>query len=172
MEAYCWEAVDKVYIGDQTPKMQGAVGTSFVWKDFSASLYCMYQFGGWEYNSTLVDKIENANILYNMDKRALEDRWEKPGDIAKYKRISATDEDTNMSSRFAMVRNEFQFSSLSLNYRFDASRYKGLRKVNISSISLGSTFNDLGRISSIKMERGTDYPFARNFNLSVSIMFN
>ena len=171
-ETYTWDAVDKVYIGDQTPKMQGTIGTSFVWKDFSASLYCMYQFGGWEYNSTLVDKIENANILYNMDKRALEDRWEKPGDIAKYKRISATDEDTNMSSRFAMVRNEFQFSSLSLNYRFDASRYKGLRKVNISSISLGSTFNDLGRISSIKMERGTDYPFARNFNLSVSIMFN
>lgn len=171
-ETYTWDATDKIYYGDMTPKMQGTVGTSFIWKDLSVSLYCMYEFGAWEYNSTLVDKIENGNILYNLDKRALQDRWEKPGDIAKFKRISATDPQTNMSSRFAMVKNEFQFSTLSISYRFDASKYKGLRKLNITSINLGSTLTDLGRISTIKMERGTDYPFARNFNLSLSVLFN
>ena len=171
-ETFEWDAVDKVNIGETTPVMQGTVGFSFIWKDLSMSMYCMYDFGGWEYNSTLVDKIENANILNNLDKRALEDRWEKPGDIAKYKRISVTDPQTNMSSRFAMKKNEFQFSSVAASYRFDASKYKGLRKAKISSISLSSTFNDLGRISSIKMERGTDYPFARTFNLSLDILFN
>ena len=171
-ETFEWDAVDKVNIGETTPVMQGTVGFSFIWKDLSMSMYCMYDFGGWEYNSTLVDKIENANILNNLDKRALEDRWEKPGDIAKYKRISVTDPQTNMSSRFAMKKNEFQFSSVAASYRFDASKYKGLRKAKISSISLSSTFNELGRISSIKMERGTDYPFARTFNLSLDILFN
>jgi hypothetical protein len=83
-----------------------------------------------------------------------------------------TDPQTNMSSRFAMKKNEFQFSSVAASYRFDSSKYKGLRKAKISSISLSSTFNELGRISSIKMERGTDYPFARTFNLSLDILFN
>ena len=171
-ETFVWDAADKVSIGCSTPGMQGTIGTSFVWKDFSASLFCLYQFGALEYNSTLVDKIENGNILYNLDKRALKDRWEKPGDIAKYKRISATDPYTNMSSRFAMKRNEIQISSLTLTYRFDASKYTGLRKANIAAITLTGTTNDLARISSIKMERGTDYPFARVFNFSLGIMFN
>jgi len=32
--------------------------------------------------------------------------------------------------------------------------------------------HDLGRISSVKQERGTDYPFARTVNLSMSVLFN
>lgn len=132
----------------------------------------MYEFGGYTYNSTLVDKIENADIRYNMDKRAFKDRWEKPGDIAKFKRIDTEGAQTQMSSRFVEKKNEFQFSSISVDYRFDAEKYKWLRKLNIASINVGTTFNDLGRISSIKMERGTDYPFARAFNLSLSVLFN
>ena len=77
-----------------------------------------------------------------------------------------------MSSRFAQKKNEFVFSSIAMDYRFDAEKYTGLRKLNIASITLGTTFNDIGRISSIKMERGTEYPFARTFNLSLSVLFN
>ena len=171
-KTFKWDNVDKVPIGEMEPVMQGTVSTSVTWKDLSFTLACLYEFGGWAYNSTLVDKIENASISGNIDRRAFNDRWEKPGDIAKFKRISATDPQTNMSSRFAQKKNEFVFSSIAMDYRFDAEKYTGLRKLNIASITLGTTFNDIGRISSIKMERGTEYPFARTFNLSLSVLFN
>lgn len=169
---FTWDAVDKVPVGREAPKMQGNFGTSLIWKNFTVSLNCLYSFGAWKYNQTLVNKIENANITQNVDRRAAGNRWEKPGDIAKFKRISATDPATQQSSRFVEKENYFQFSSVSLGYRLDAEKHDWMRKMKIASINLNSTFNDLGRISTIKMERGTDYPFARTFNLSLSVLFN
>lgn len=51
-----------------------------------AHLY--YKYGGYLYNSILVDKVENVNPNENGDKRILYDRWNTPGDIAKFKKVS------------------------------------------------------------------------------------
>ncbi len=37
-----------------------------------------YKFGGYMFNQTLVDRVENADPRYNVDRRALEQRWQKP----------------------------------------------------------------------------------------------
>ena len=75
---FIWDPVDKVDCGDTQPKLQGSLSTSFIWKNLSIALGCTYQFGADRYNNTLVDKIENAPVAYNVDKRAFEDRWQKP----------------------------------------------------------------------------------------------
>lgn len=43
--------------------------------------------------------------------------------------------------------------------------------MNISVVSLNFTTNDLFRLSTIRMERGFDYPFARSYTLSMSVLF-
>lgn len=169
---FIWDPVDKVDCGDTQPKLQGSLSTSFIWKNLSIALGCTYQFGADRYNNTLVDKIENAPVGYNVDRRAFEDRWEKPGDIAKYKKISYNSANTPASDRFIEKFHEFKFSTLSIDYRFEADKYKLLNKLNIASINVSTAFEDLGRISTVKEERGTDYPFARVFNLSLSVLFN
>ena len=171
-KTYLWDPADKVPFGDTEPKIRGAVSSSLSWKNLSLSLACSYQFGGNRYNSTLVDKVENATVGYNVDKRAAQNRWRETGDVTKFKSIKILGQQTNTSSRFIEKFNEFRFGSLNLGYRLEAKKSGILRACNISSMSLSTTFTDLARISSVKEERGLDYPFARTFNLSLSVLFN
>ena len=112
------------------------------------------------------------NLAYNVDRRAAKDRWRKPGDIAKYKSISYTGRATELSSRFVQKVNEIQFSSISVGYHFDPKKFTFLKQCKIAGINLTGSMQDLGRLSSVKQERGTDYPFSRTVNLSLSVLFN
>ena len=171
-KTYIWDPLDKVAIGDTEPKLRGAVSSAFTYKNWSVSLACSYEFGGWWYNQTLVDKIENSSAAYNLDRRALSHRWSENNRDARYKAIKMTNQDTGMSSRFAQKRNEFSFTSLAVGYRFDPKNFKFLQACRIASVSLNATMEELGRISSIRTERGLDYPFARTFSVSLSVLFN
>jgi hypothetical protein len=170
-KTFVWNANDKVPVGDTNPKISGTFSTSINWKDFSCSLGFAYKYGGVVYNQTLVDKIENQNVAYNLDKRAGQGRWEKPGDVTPYVGFSPTGANTPASTRFIMKDNEVRFATLNLGYRFTGDNYKYLRLANIDVLALNFTTNDIARLSSIKMERGLDYPFARSYTLSLSIMF-
>ena len=70
-----------------------------------------------------------------------------------------------------MNDNEVRFATVSLGYRFSGEDFKGLSKANIDVLALNFTTNDIARLSPIRMERGLDYPFARSYTLSMSIMF-
>ena len=106
---------DEVVVGNSDPKVEGVIGTSFYYKGFSASVNLRYRLGGQIFMSTLYDKVENISenaLQYNQDKRALYDRWQKPGDVSKYKSISLTDA-TPMSSRFIADENTLSGESIS-----------------------------------------------------------
>src|SRR5690606_41983082 len=55
---------------------------------FRSSFNFYYRFGGDLYNQTLVDRVENADPRFNVDRRVLEERWKNPGDQALYKNIA------------------------------------------------------------------------------------
>ena len=170
-KTFVWNANDKVAVGDMNPKISGTASTSINWKDLSCTLGFTYKYGGVVYNQTLVDKIENQNVAYNLDNRAGQGRWEKPGDVTPYVGFSPTGANTPASTRFIMDDNEIRLATLNVGYRFTGEDFKYLRRANIDVLALNFTTNDLARISPIKMERGLDYPFARSYTLSLSIMF-
>ena len=131
------------------------------------------------YNQTLVDKVENADMKYNVDRRIYTDRWRNPGDIALYKAISEevyvsekqqfASEKTYPTSRFVQKRNELSLSNLSLYYDF--YRHEFLKKCKIERLRVSAYANELFVLSTIDVERGTSYPFARSFNFSLSVTF-
>lgn len=170
-KTFVWDANDKVPVGDTNPKISGTLSSSINWKDLSCTLGFTYKYGGVVYNQTLVDKIENQNVAYNLDNRAGQNRWEKPGDVTSYVGFSPTGANTPASTRFIMNDNEVRFATVSLGYRFSGEDFKGLSKANIDVLALNFTTNDIARLSPIRMERGLDYPFARSYTLSMSIMF-
>jgi TonB-linked SusC/RagA family outer membrane protein len=170
-KTFDWSANDKVAVGDTNPKVSGTASTSINWKDLSCTFGLTYKYGGIVYNQTLVDKIENQNVAYNLDNRAGQDRWEKPGDVTPYVGFVPAGAGTPASTRFIMDDNEIRLATMNVGYRFTGEDFKYLRRANIDVLSLNFTTNDLARISSIKMERGLDYPFARSYTLSLSIMF-
>lgn len=170
-KTFVWNANDKVPVGDTNPTISGTVSTNINWKDLSCSLGFTYKYGGVVYNQTLVDKIENQNVAYNLDERAGKGRWEKPGDVKPYVGFSPTGANTPASTRFIMDDNEIRFATLNVGYRFTGEKFKFLRNMNVDVLALNFTTNDIARISPIKMERGLDYPFARSYTLSLSVMF-
>ena len=170
-KTFVWNANDKVPVGDTNPVISGTVSSSVNWKKLSCSLGFTYKFGGIVYNQTLVDKIENQNVAYNLDNRAGQGRWEKPGDVTPYVGFSPTGANTPASTRFIMKDNEVRLATLNIGYRLTNEDFDFLRRASIDVLTLNFTTNDLARISPIKMERGLDYPFARSYTLSLSIMF-
>ncbi len=170
-KTFKWDAVDKVPVGDTNPKVNGTFSSSINWRDFSCILGFTYKWGGVVYNQTLVDKIENSSIAYNLDRRAMTERWKNPGDLAHYKAISTTSANTPQSTRFLMKDNELYLATLNLGYRFKHSNYKFLNRVNVDVLGLNFTTNDLLRLSTVKRERGLSYPFARSYTMSLSIIF-
>lgn len=162
---------DEVVVGNSDPKLMGVLGTTFYYKGFSGSFNVRFRYGGQAFMQTLYDKVENlnnSNIAYNQDRRALHDRWQQPGDQAKFKNIAML-EVTPMSSRFVQDNNQLIGESFSLGY--ETSDKAWLRRVGASSINLRAYMNDIFHLSTIKNERGIDYPFARSVSFSMGLRF-
>lgn len=162
-----YDANDKVKCGDMKPTVEGNVNTNLTWKGFTLYMLFKYQFGAKAYNGTLASKVEGANPYKNADKRVLYDRWKEPGDHAKFRRI---DDRTSpyQTTRLVFDNDLFSLSSVSLSYELprDISQ-----KIYADRVRLMLSTTDVFRLSTIKQERGTSYPFARTFNLSLNVTF-
>ncbi len=164
---YDWDVKDIVAVADNTPTADGFFGTTVSWKNLLLQVQFYSKFGGKEYNQTLVDRVENADPRYNVDSRVLEERWKKPGDIAKYKNIASTGT-TLVSDRFIQRDNVLELNSIYLSYDFNKSFCKRLAMRNLRA---SFTMNDVYRWSSMEVERGLDYPFSRAFTFSIQTSF-
>ena len=166
---YEYDTADQVVCGDTQPKVNGNVGFNGEINGIGFSATCGFRLGGQIYNSTLVDKVENAALEYNVDRRVFTDRWQKAGDVSLYKAI--TDQTTTYpTSRFVEDYNTFTLSSLSVYYDFKNCKFMKRNKF-LERLKVTAYTNDLFVFSSVKTERGTDYPYARTFSLSVQATF-
>lgn len=165
-----WRPRAKRYFGESEPKYRGNISSYFSWKNLSLNLSFAYHFGGKQYNSTLLDKVEVSTATIeaqNVDRRVLEERWQKPGDVKFFKGYNSGE--TKMTSRFVMKDNTFEFQSISIDYRLATDYLR--TKCGIDNINFSVNMSDIFYLSSIKRERGTSYPFARQMSLAVSLMF-
>ncbi len=162
---------DEVICGNTAADLEGVIGTNLYWKGLSVNAYLRYGFGGDLFNSILFERIEKIGRYtdqYNQDKRAYYDRWKQPGDRSKFRDISDVS-DGRMSSRYVQKNNFISGESFSVGYRFFGQDW--LKKAGLSSLSVNASMNELFRCSTIKIERGTDYPFARTFSISLNASF-
>ena len=165
---YEYDMNDQVVCGDTQPKWNGNFGVNGEINGWGWNVTMNYRWGGQMYNQTLVDKVENAQMQYNVDRRVMTDRWQKPGDVALYKSI--TDLTTTYpTSRFVQDYSLFTLSSLTVYYDFRNCKF--VKNSFLERLKVSAYTNDLFVISSVKTERGTNYPFARTFSLSAQLTF-
>ena len=165
-----WAAGDKVYLGSADPLYRGNLNTMVRWKGLTFNASFNYYWGGKVYNQTLIDRVEvtlNDLTTSNVDRRVYEDRWMQPGDKTFFKGFS--NEETRATSRFVMDDNTLELSSMSLEYRWDNQWLRNM--THLQSITFGVNINNLFYWSSVKQERGIDYPFARNLQGSIRFLF-
>ena len=160
-----YDPADKVLIGDTEPAYTGTFSTNLFWKGFS--LYTLFNFrmGAWVYNTTRVSKVEGSDPRYNADQRVFDDRWKQPGDHAIYKDIADSSR-PEQTTRFAEKENTLSLGSLNLGYEFSDDVCKRLR---IRNLRAGINFTDILRISTVKIERGTDYLYSQGFELYLNV---
>lgn len=168
-----YNAADQVPVGDTEPKLQGTLSLNFNWRGLSVNVASQYKFGGQYYNKTLVDKVENANLLYNVDRRAFTDRWQNPGDLAKYKAVTTdvNGSETKATTRFLMDQDELVLNTINIQYRFEKRYEKWISKLGLSSATVSLYMEDLFHWSTIKQERGIEYPMSRQVSMSLNLTF-
>lgn len=166
---FTWAAADKVAFGVTDPKWNGVFGTNLNYKGFEMGLLFNYRFGGQMYNQTLVDKVQGADTKYNVDRRAYDLGWTKPGDESMFTKFGTTVVNTKLSSRFVQDDNMLNLSAASIGYNF--YKHAFVKRMGLNSFSLVAITNDLFTVSSIQVERGTSNPFARTYSLSLRAGF-
>lgn len=164
-----WNANDKVVVGVNQPKLFGNMGANYEYKGFSIGVIAQYRTGGQIYNQTLVDKVENAQLNYNVDRRAYYDSWKQPGDNVLFKNIGASRALTLATSRFVQDLSELNISSVNVGYDF--YRFSFVKKLGLQRLQLMLNMNDVYRFSSVRIERGTAYPFARYGSFTLTANF-
>lgn len=166
-KTFTWNADDQVPVGVDEPILEGYIGSNFRYKGWEIGATFNYSFGADRYNYTLHEKIENVDYMVNNDRRALTERWKQPGDVARYKAINDNSV-TQSTSRFVQRERMLSLTSLRVSYTLPASVLRGR---NLSMLKFSVTGNEIFYCSTIKQERGLNYPYARSINFSAYINF-
>lgn len=164
---------DRIVIANSRPKLEGTFGVTVGYKKLQVNAFVRYRVGSYTYNTDLFNKVENitmSQVIYNQDKRALYDRWQNPGDIAEFKGISLNDNQrTPVSSRFIQKNNLIRGESFKVMWNFTGDKW--LETLRLKDCTVSLSVNDFFNLSSIKLERSTDYPFQRSMTLNISARF-
>ncbi|WEK34928.1 MAG: SusC/RagA family TonB-linked outer membrane protein [Candidatus Pseudobacter hemicellulosilyticus] len=188
-QTYVWNVDDAVAMGDMQPKLNLTFTNNFQYKWIRLNFAVRVQTGAVLYNNTLVDKLENADLTMNMDRRALSDRWQTPGVPADYKGLTdlegytRTSDPTAVTSRFVQKANTIEITGISLDPGALLERYITkytnllINKLNAKTddvlksnmVSVRFYMNNAFTITSLKRERGTSYPFNRTYSLNISL---
>ncbi len=166
-----WDSSDKVVVGDTEAKLKGNFGTNIAYGPFEVRFMFSYRTGGQKYNYTLVNKVENSNKYYNVDRRVLEETWMEPGDVVRYKNNVLSWGNmsyTPASDRFVQDYDYVNLSSVNMVYNIPKHLYT---KFGLESLRLTFNMSDIFNWSTVKMERGTSYPYARSFTIGLRANF-
>jgi len=176
---------DEAVVGNSRASFTGTINNTVTYKNFSASVIMRYILDQDVFNTALFNKVENITmsqlIQNNQDKRALYERWQEVGDIAQFRRIqlndynisgnniTGVDESTRPSSRFVQNMNALSLESVSLTYQFRNQPW--LKSAHLKNLKVSAYLNDLFYLSTVRRERGINYPYARNVSFSLSANF-
>jgi len=178
---HAWNANDMIVAGVSRPSYQGTFGLYGEYQGIGLSVTARYLGGGQLYNQTLVDRVENVDMNYNVDRRVLTGRWLTPGQDALYKRLglysipieggstTSAQEMTRATTRFVQDRKELDIAAINVYYDFYAHTW--IRNLKLQRLRAAFNMNDVAKFSSIEIERGLSYPFSRTVSFSLTATF-
>ena len=170
-QTFEFDTDNEIVMGNTRPDVEGVLSSSLRFKNFTFGAYLRYRIGADRFNTALYNKVENISrqgVTLNQDRRALYDRWQNIGDYSQFKAISLT-ENTPISSRFIQKENVLIGESINMGYDFSNSDW--VRSIGLSSLRLNAYMNDIFRLSTIQVERGTSYPFSRAVSFGLNASF-
>ncbi len=174
---FTYNADDRVVIANRQADIEGIFGFTLRYKALTANFNFSYSYGGYNVNQALFNKVENVsseNVVFNQDRRALYDRWQKAGDVAQFRAIQGVRYatrwiNTPLSSRFIQRNNYIAGDNARIAWDFNQNPW--IKSAGLETLTVSVSYTDLFHISTMKRERGIDYPFARSVFFGVSAQF-
>lgn len=163
---FSWNAANLGAMGSTDPKLLGNISTMLRYKDLLLNVVFGYRTGGQMYNNTLINKVENADYRYNVDSRVFNDRWREPGDIVEFKGLMVT-QATNKTSRFVKDERTFNCQNINLQYTMSALS----KRLGLETLAMSISVADAFYFSTVRQERGTQYPFSKQYSVSLNTTF-
>jgi len=165
-------ASDLTFVGNPQPDYFGGLTNTFTWKNFDLRAFLQFSQGNDVFNMTRIFMDDGAYSYDNKSTITL-DRWQKPGDAARYKGLATINgttrtDITRASSRFIQDNNTLYCDAVTLGYLLPG---RLTQKWGMSRFQCYVYINNPFVVSSVKQERGIDYPFARNYALSIQLGF-
>ena len=170
-QTFYWRQSDRVVVGNSRPTFEGTFGADFQHRQFRANISFRYILGAYIFNYALFTRVENIStrqLGFNQDRRALYDRWQRPGDISQFRSISLHDS-TQISSRFLQKRNRLTGESINLVWDFNEAGW--IQHLGMQSMNAGISMRDIFYLSTVRAERGIDFPFARAITFNINANF-
>lgn len=168
LPTYTWSGDAVTSVGTTEPKLYGNFSTMVRFKNFTLNTSFGYKYGGQQYNQTLVNKVESGNYKFNVDGRVYTDRWQKPGDVSAFKGLLVTGT-TYKTSRFVQDENTLRCQNISLQYSLRQNPF--LKNFGIADLTASANFSDVFYLSTVRRERGTSYPFSKQFSFNINATF-
>lgn len=162
---------ERVFLGSGDPLYRGIATSQIYWKGFYVNMAFAYRWGGYEMNQTLFNRVEVTvfDIMNsNVDERVLKARWMKPGDLVEFKNFNPTGS-MDASARFVQKMNLLELQSLNVGYRIDSEAFR--KKTKLNYLDFGINMSNVAYWSTVKKERGLDYPFSRTLIGTLTIAY-
>ena len=105
----------------------------------------------------------------NVDERVLSARWMNPGDVTFFRNFNDADATIHATSRYVFDDRVLELQSMSLQYRWNNEWLR--HNTGLESLVFAVNASDLFYWSSVRYERGTSYPYARNVQGTITLTF-
>lgn len=178
-----YNLASKRYVGKASPDFQGGMTSTFKWKGFDFGFQMNYSLGGKIYGNNLrYDEHLGMSLGENIRSYVYDNRWKKPGDIAKVPMVAFMSgrSENSHSTRFLMDASYLKIRSINLGYSLPKDWVKGL---GMQSFRISLNADNVYTFSN-KDYRGFDpsgidatgvqwwnYPIPRNIMLGISVGF-
>ena len=101
----------------------------------------------------------------NVDRRIYDAVWKNPDDRVAFSFNPYGN--TQPTSRFVQDLNELRLSTFNIGYDFRHCAF--LSRIGLERLKASFYMNDVFRASTVKIERGLEYPFARTYSFSLQV---
>lgn len=174
-ETFTWDPKDRVSVGSVLPDAMGGITNSFSYKNFDLSFLFNFVLGGDIYNSSSkrqLGVVTNWNMTTDIF-----DRWQKPGDIAKYPRLTLDTRTYGSSTpwinttmwlqdgTFARLRN------VTLGYSLPKTITNKLKIQSFRMSLIGTNLLTFTKYTGLDPEIARDFENATDRNMSPNITY-
>ena len=174
-ETFTWDPKDRVSVGSVLPDAMGGITNSFSYKNFDLSFLFNFVLGGDIYNSSSkrqLGVVTNWNMTTDIF-----DRWQKPGDISKYPRLTLDTRTYGSSTpwinttmwlqdgTFARLRN------VTLGYSLPKTITKKLKIQSFRMSLIGTNLLTFTKYTGLDPEIARDFENATDRNMSPNITY-